>query len=134
MGRRAELACWARVALGLGPLDSLHTEKLFSGRIESAALDNAVLSKTGVTPHFLGLSLRMPNPKVPALLVAQVSGSSRLEQHGRSCTLRPGDWCLIDMLHPFATRSLEERNEHLNLTLERPSDPERLTWRDADSH
>jgi hypothetical protein len=87
-------------------------------------LDNALLSKTGVTPHLLGLWVRIPSSRVPALLVAQCS---RLEQHGRSCTRRPGDWCVIDMLHPFATRALEKRNEHLNLTLGRPSDQERLS-------
>jgi AraC family transcriptional activator of tynA and feaB len=130
MGGRAGHACRTRLAVGLGPgAHSLHTNepaKLQRG-IESATLDSAVLSKTGVTPHLLSLSLRIPGRTAPALLVAQVSGSSRLEQHGRSCTLSPGDWCLIDLLHPFAARSLEERNEHLNLTLERPSDPERLS-------
>jgi AraC family transcriptional regulator, positive regulator of tynA and feaB len=98
----------------------------FSGRIETGVLENAVLSKTGLTPHFLSLSVRGLNPTVPAVLVAQVSGSSRLEQHGRSCTLDPGDWCLIDTLHRFELRALQPRNEHLNLTFERPSDPERI--------
>ena len=51
----------------------------FSGRIEFAALDDAVLSKTGLTPNLLSLSPRTPSPKAPAVLVAQVSGSSRLD-------------------------------------------------------
>src|SRR6516164_2670438 len=99
----------------------------FSGRIESGELDDAVLSKTGESPHFLSFSLRnTPKPKVPAVLVAQVSGSSRLDQQGRSCTLSPGDWCVLDTFHPFELRALQPRNEHLNLMLERPRDPERL--------
>ena len=98
----------------------------FSGRIEFAALDDAVLSKTGLTPNLLSLSPRTPSPKAPAVLVAQVSGSSRLDQQGRSCTLSPGDWCVLDTFHPFELRALQQRNEHLNLMLERPCDPERL--------
>ena len=95
----------------------------FSGRIEFAVLDDAVLSKTGLTPNLLSLSPRTPSPKAPAVLVAQVSGSSRLDQQGRSCTLAPGDWCVLDTFYTFELRALQPRNQHLNLMLER-------LWRD----
>jgi AraC-like DNA-binding protein len=61
------------------------------------------------------------------LLLIQVSGSGRLAQHNRSCTLYPGDWSLLDTLHPFDSLSLGTPGEYQILGLERPSDPEVLT-------
>jgi AraC-like DNA-binding protein len=55
-----------------------------------------------------------------------VSGTARVEQRNRSCTLHAGEWCLFDPLQPFRASTFEVQNEYLALTIERPSDPERL--------
>jgi AraC-like protein len=98
----------------------------FSGRIEVGELGDIVLAKLAATPNHFSRSLRTMTPTLPApvLLFLELSGSSRLDQHNRSCTLRPGDWCLIDTLHPFEGCTLGPRSEYLILGLERPSDPE----------
>ena len=63
---------------------------------------------------------------MPLVLIALLSGTGRVEQPNRSCTLHAGEWCLFDPLQPFETSPFEMRNEYLTLTIERPSDPERL--------
>jgi AraC-like DNA-binding protein len=101
----------------------------FAGRIEFARLDHAVLSRVATTPYIQTRSLRGPNPGAPPLLIALLNGTGRVEQLNRSCTLHAGDWCLFDPLQPFEASPFEMRqltNEYLALTLERPSDPERL--------
>jgi len=96
----------------------------FSGRLEIAKLDSTMLSKVAITPNLLSHLVRTPSSPVAAQLISQVSGSCRLEQDGRSCTLRAGDWCLVNALHPFNAWSLDERSECLILTIDRPSDTE----------
>jgi len=101
----------------------------FAGRIEFATLDHAVLSRVTTTPYIQTRSLRGPNPGAAPLLIALLSGTGRVEQPNRSCTLHAGEWCLFDPLQPFEASPFEMRkmrNEYLALTLERPSDPERL--------
>lgn len=102
----------------------LTSRRSSSGRIDFTAFDNAVLSKFGTTPH-IHSSIRIAAPAA-AVLVAQLSGSCRLEQYNRSCTLYPGDWSLVNALDRHDAWSLEEHNEYLVLTLELPSDPEWL--------
>jgi AraC-like DNA-binding protein len=46
----------------------------------------------------------------------------RVEHHGRTFMLRPGDWCVVDMRHRLDYWALGPRNEYLVLALERPSD------------
>jgi AraC-like DNA-binding protein len=60
-------------------------------------------------------------------LIAQVTGSSRIEQFGRTCTLYPGDWCLIEARHSFECRTFDERNECLIMRLEGPFETGQLT-------
>ena len=98
----------------------------FAGRIEFATLDNAVLSRVTTTPYILTRSLRGPNPGAAPLLIALLSGTGRVEQPNRSCTLHAGEWCLFDPLQPFEAPPFEMRkmrNAYLALTLERPSQP-----------
>jgi AraC-like DNA-binding protein len=59
-------------------------------------------------------------------LIVQVTGSSRIEQFGRACTIYPGDWCLIDGQQPLECKTLEERNECLILRLEGSFEPQKL--------
>jgi AraC family transcriptional regulator, positive regulator of tynA and feaB len=98
----------------------------FEGRIEFGALGDGVLSKIAATPNRFSRSLRTRTPTlpVPVLVVVQRCGTIRLDQHDRSCSLRPGDWCLVDSLHPFEGVALGTRTECLVVGLERPSDPE----------
>jgi AraC-like DNA-binding protein len=96
----------------------------FSGRLDVAALDHAVLSKVAATPNVFSHLLTIPGNPVAAQVMSQLSGSCRVEQAGRSSTLRPGDWCLLNAAQPFNVWSLDERNECLMLTVDRPSDPE----------
>lgn len=101
----------------------------FTGRIEFAPLDNAVLSRVTTTPYISIRSLRGPNPGAPLVLIALLSGTGRVALPNRSCTLHAGEWCLFDPLQPFEASPFgmgKMRNEYLTLTLERPSDPERL--------
>jgi AraC family transcriptional activator of tynA and feaB len=124
--------------LGRLPLSSFDQEltscvptgQKFSGRIEFGSLGDIVLAKIETsTPHHLAFSLRTTSLTVPAplVLIFQMSGSCRLEQHNRSCALCPGDWSVVDTRHPFHIWSLARRNENLSLRLERPSDPELLS-------
>jgi AraC family transcriptional regulator, positive regulator of tynA and feaB len=101
----------------------------FAGRIEYGLLGDIVLAKLGAEPYSFSRSLRTATPTLPlpVLLLIQVSGSVRLAQHDRSCTLYPGDWSLLDTLHPFDSSSLGTPGEYQILGLERPSDPELLT-------
>lgn len=101
----------------------------FAGRIEYGLLGDIVLAKLGAEPYFFGRSLRTATPTLPlpVLLVIQLSGSGRLAQHNRSCTLYPGDWSLLDTLYSFNSWSLGTPGEYQILGLERPSDPEVLT-------
>lgn len=101
----------------------------FAGRIEYGLLGDIVLAKLGAEPYFFRRSLLTATPTLPlpVLLVIQLSGSGRLAQHNRSCTLYPGDWSLLDTLHPFDSSSLGTPGEYQILGLERPSDPEVLT-------
>lgn len=101
-------------------------QQRFAGRVEFAPLDNAVLSRVTAAPFILNRSLRGPNPGAPPLLIVLLSGTARVEQPNRSCTLHAGEWCLFDPLQPFEASTFEMRNEYLALTLERPADPERL--------
>jgi AraC family transcriptional regulator, positive regulator of tynA and feaB len=104
-------------------------ENKFIGRIEWGALGDLVLARVGTgTPHRLDFSLRSwPDAAAaPLVLLFQTSGSCRLRQHGRSCTLFPGEWCLIDTYDPFQISSFDAHNENLSLRLDRPSDPELL--------
>ena len=101
-------------------------QQRFTGRIEFGTLDNAVLSRVAATPWSLGRSVRGPHPAAAALLIVMVSGTGRVEQPNRSCTLHAGEWCLFDPLQPFRASTVEAHNEYLALTVERPSDSERL--------
>jgi AraC-like DNA-binding protein len=58
------------------------------------------------------------------LLFMRVSGTARLVQHGRSCTLRSGDWCLANTVEPLECWELGACGEYFVLTLEPPSDAE----------
>jgi AraC-like DNA-binding protein len=123
-----------RKHVGQSPLPELTRcvsigKQRFAGRIEFATLDHAVLSRVATTPYIQTRSLRGPNPGAPPLLIALLSGIGRVEQPNRSCTLHAGEWCLFDPLQPFEASPFgmrNMRNEYLALTLERPSDPERL--------
>jgi AraC-like DNA-binding protein len=95
----------------------------FSGHIELGNLHNARLSKIRATPYHLS-SARIPQRTMPAMLLAQVIGTCRIEQDQRSCTLHPGDWCVIDTRAPHSSRLLAPHNELLTLALEPSSDPE----------
>lgn len=104
-------------------------EQKFAGRIEWGMLGDTVLAKVETkTPHRLVFSLRATPLTVPApvVLLFQMSGSCRVQQHSRSSTLGPGNCCLVDTHHPFHISSLDIHNENLSLRLERPSDPELL--------
>jgi len=97
----------------------------FSGRIEIGRLDDLVVARIGTTPSRFSRSLRaetasLPNP---LLLCIEVSGSHRIEHYGRTCILRPGDWCIVDMRHRLDHWALGPRNEYLALALDRPADP-----------
>ena len=100
----------------------------FSGRIECAALGDIILAKLMATANHFQRSLLTETPTlpVPVLLFIQLSGSNRFDQHGRSSTLHPGDWCLIDTLYPFDSWSLGAGVEVLVLTLGRPADADLL--------
>ncbi|WP_454649983.1 helix-turn-helix domain-containing protein [Bradyrhizobium liaoningense] len=98
----------------------------FSGRIEIGDLDNARLSKISATPYRSSRSVRIPEHSVPAMLVAQVIGTCRIEQDKRSCTLQPGDWCVVDTPAPCNTWVLAPHNEFFTLALEPSSISERL--------
>lgn len=97
----------------------------FSGRIELGRMGDFVLAKVGVTPNKFSRSLGVDgaSPSDPLLLCIEVSGSLRVEHHGRTFMLRPGDWCVVDMRHRLDYWALGPRNEYLVLALERPSDP-----------
>jgi AraC-like DNA-binding protein len=101
----------------------------FTGQIEYGLLDDIVLAKLAAEPYSFTRSLRTATPTLPqpVLLLIQIGGSGRLAQHKRSCTLYPGDWSLLDTLHPFDSSSLGSPGEYQILGLERPSDPEVLT-------
>jgi AraC-like DNA-binding protein len=97
----------------------------FSGRIELGRLDDFVLAKVAATPNRYRRALRDETATLPAplLLCIEVSGSHRIEHCGRTCMLRPGDWCIVDMRHRLDDWALGPRNEYLILPLERPTDP-----------
>jgi AraC family transcriptional regulator, positive regulator of tynA and feaB len=67
-----------------------------------------------------------PSTTCAGALIAQVTGICRIEQFGTTCTLYPGDWCLIDGRQPFDCKTLEKRNECLLLRLEGPFEPQKL--------
>ena len=68
----------------------------FSGRIEYGLLGETVLARLGARPNHFSRSLRTATPTLPrpVLLLVQVSGSARLTQRNRSCTLYSADWSL----------------------------------------
>ncbi len=100
----------------------------FSGRIEYGLLGETVLARLGARPNHFSRSLRTATPTLPrpVLLLVQVSGSARLTQRNRSCTLYSADWSLIDTIHPFEGSSFGGTSEYQIMVLERPSDPEVL--------
>jgi hypothetical protein len=67
-----------------------------------------------------------PSTTCAGALIAEVTGMCRIEQFGRTCTIYPGDWCLIDGRQPFECKTLEERNECLVLRLEGPFELQKL--------
>jgi AraC-like DNA-binding protein len=97
----------------------------FSGRIELGRLDDFMLAKVAATPNRFSRMLRAQTaaPSDPLLLCIEVSGSHRIEHCGRTCMLRPGDWCIVDLRHRLDHWALGPRNEFLILPVERPSDP-----------
>jgi AraC-like DNA-binding protein len=97
----------------------------FNGRIELGRLGDFLLAKVGTTPNRFSRSLRIETASSPdpLLLCIEVSGSHRVEHYGRTCMMRPGDWCIADMRHRLDHWALGPRNEYLVLALERPSDP-----------
>jgi AraC-like DNA-binding protein len=125
-------ACVGRVSTSLKDQESTHCVPVgvrpFSGRIECAALGDIILAKLMATANHFQRSLLTETPTlpVPVLLFIQLSGSNRFDQHGRSSTLHPGDWCLIDTLYPFDSWSLGAGVEVLVLTLGRPADADLL--------
>ena len=52
-------------------------------------------------PHIFSSDQLPREHRHAALLVLQLEGESRVEQHGRRSTIAPGDFCLIDLSRPF---------------------------------
>lgn len=139
---RGHVPEWAEAlstAVGRVPLSLLDQETTqcfatgvdeFCGSVESGMLSELVLAKVRTkTPHFLRFSLQEPsgtNP-APAVLIFQISGSCRVDQRKRSCTLGPGNWCLVDTADRFRISSFCSDNENLSLRLDRPAEPELLS-------
>jgi hypothetical protein len=98
----------------------------FQARLEYGALADATLFRVLATPHYFRRSLRSPAAKLPAPIVLTFlsSGSSRFRQADRSCVLHPGDWCLLDTLHPIESWVMTKSVEVLSVTFPRPTDPE----------
>jgi AraC-like DNA-binding protein len=98
----------------------------FQARLEYGALADAILFKVLTTPHYFRRSLTSPTAKLPApiVLIFQSSGSGRFRQGDRSFVLHPGDWCLLDTLHPIETWVMTKSAEVLSVSFPRPSDPE----------
>ena len=94
-----------QVAVHCLPMD----EHRFTGRIETGALGEIRLGKVASTNFRFTRSMTAtrPRPTLPimARLVLVSSGSYTFIQGGRTCTLTPGDWALIDANQPhgFAT-------------------------------
>jgi hypothetical protein len=97
----------------------------FSGRIEFARLGDGALYKFAATPSSFSSSFRTATTTLPTpvLLLLQLSGSCKFDQHNESCTLYPGDWCMIDTAHSLDAAA-SVKFEGLTLVLERPCDPE----------
>ena len=91
-----------QVAVHCLPMD----ERRFTGRIEFRALGEMRLSKVASTNFRFTRSMTTtkPTPTLPiaARLVLVSRGSYTLVQRGRTCTLSPGDWALIDAKQPHA--------------------------------
>jgi AraC family transcriptional activator of tynA and feaB len=104
-------------------------ERRFMGRIESGALGEMRLSKVASTNFRFTRSMTgtKPTPTLPILarLVLVSRGSYTFVQRGRTCTLTPGDWALIDagQPHAFAT---SPKVEAFAIMLPRTSDAEML--------
>lgn len=52
-------------------------------------------------PHVFSSDQLPREHRHAALLVLQLEGESRVEQHGRRSTITPGNFCLIDLSRPF---------------------------------
>ncbi|KJV37330.1 helix-turn-helix domain-containing protein [Luteibacter yeojuensis] len=52
-------------------------------------------------PHVFSSDQLPREHRHAALLVLQLEGESRVEQHGRRSDIMPGDFCLIDLSRPF---------------------------------
>lgn len=52
-------------------------------------------------PHVFSSDHLSREHRHAALLVLQLEGESRVEQHGRRSSIAPGDFCLIDLSRPF---------------------------------
>ena len=98
----------------------------FQARLEYGELADATLFKVLATPHYFRRSLRSPTAKLPApiVLVFLSNGSSRFRQGDRSHVLHPGDWCVLDTMHPIESWVMTSSVEVLSATFPRPSDPE----------
>jgi AraC family transcriptional regulator, positive regulator of tynA and feaB len=98
----------------------------FRGRLEYGAFGDSVLFKASATPNQFSRWLRRPDSPVPSpiLLLIQLSGSHRFRQSDGSLVLRPGDWCLLDMLDRMDCWTTNEHANLLGMTLRRPLDPE----------
>ena len=100
----------------------------FRGRLEYGALGDDVLYKVRSTPNRFSRSLCSPRSTTipsPIILVVELNGCHRVRQSQNSYVLRPGDWCLLDMLLPLDYWTPTESSEFLALTIQqRPPTPE----------
>ena len=91
-----------QVAVHCLPMD----ERRFTGRIEFGALGEMRLGKVASTNFRFTRSMTgtRPTPTLPimARLVLVSRGSYTFVQRGRTCTLSPNDWALIDAKQPQA--------------------------------
>lgn len=78
------------------------------------------------TPHVLTDEHVAQDHRRAALLSLQLEGESRIEQHGRHCTVSAGDFCLLDLSQPFRleTGRSEVQTIYLPLAMLRETVPE----------
>lgn len=82
---------------------------VFEGRISYSTIGRIRICKIEATPHRV---LRAENSNVladnrPYKIVIQISGTSTVEQSGRSVTLPPGEWTIYDAGKPYAIANPE---------------------------
>jgi AraC-like DNA-binding protein len=101
-------------------------ERRFMGRIQFGALGEMRLSKVTSTNFRFTRSMTTtrPTPTLPimARLVLVSRGSYTFVQRGRTCTLTPGDWTLMDAKQPSAFAITSPEVEAFAIMLPRTSD------------